>query len=62
MNKVKDNIVPFPIQERSEIVDILLCTKCGGSTFFLLAEESNRVACCPCENVTEALWFPGLST
>lgn len=61
MNKTKDNVVPFPVQERSEVVDILLCTKCGGTTFFLLADTSNRVACSDCQNVTDALWFAGLS-
>jgi len=73
MNKTKDNPLPgesrnnilhFPTgdaQEKKEVVDIFLCSKCAGPTFFLLSDSSNRIACTACQNVIDANWFPGLS-
>jgi len=63
-----NNILPFPIDSVSpkegndphlgkEKVDILVCSNCEGTTFFLITDTTNRIACAECQCVVDAEWF-----
>lgn len=67
-----NNVVPFPISEKfsppeqredplpkTEKVDILVCSNCGGTTFFLITDMTNRIACAECQCMVDAEWICG---
>jgi hypothetical protein len=59
------NVVPFrkrekppvdPVTTRQEIVDVLVCSLCGGKEFMLLAEVTCQIACSGCGYAIGATW------
>lgn len=62
--QVKNNVILFPrLREKKEnsivteqTVDILICSLCQSTTFFLLLDGKGKIACSQCGYTTGNTW------